>query len=169
MHRRNFLSLAAAAGVAAGAGPAQGKAAALNGRWDLTVPGNDRKRAWWLEIKSADTSKPVGSFIGAPGGGLDLINDMTVGANGEAQWTFSRPARNNTKAWKGVYKVHLEGDKIVGVLEVAGEQPQKFSGVRAPKFWQDDASKLKRGTPVELFNGKDVNGWHALRTNTPFL
>lgn len=144
------------------------KASDLNGRWDITVPGNDRKRAWWLEIKGADTSSPSGSFIGAPGGGLDQITDMKI-TNGEASWSFSRPARGNTKAWKGVYTARLEGGKLAGTFEEEGKPPQKWSGVRAPKFKREDISKLKPGTPVELFNGKSLQGWHALRSNVPML
>ncbi len=169
MTRRTFVVAMHGAALAYAAETARSGAAALNGRWDLTVPGNAQKRAWWVEIKGADTPHPEGSFIGAPGGGLDLIKDMTVSPSGEATWSFSRPARKNNKGWKGVYHVRLEGDRLVGRVEVQGEPTQEFSGVRAPQFPRVDVSKLKAGTPVELFNGKDLKGWHALRANTPFL
>jgi hypothetical protein len=166
VQRRTFLfTIAAAAPCALAAAPKD-----LNGRWDLTVPGDDRKRAWWLEIKGADTQHPEGSFIGAPGGGLDIIRDLKVNPDGSATWTFSRPARNNNPEWKGVYKVHLDGSgKLQGTLEATGQPAKAFTGVRAPKFERVDASKLKPGKPVELFTGRDLKGWHALRSNTPFL
>jgi hypothetical protein len=163
MNRRTFVVTAGAASCLHGA-----KASDLNGRWDITVPENDRKRAWWLEIKGADTSSPSGSFIGAPGGGLDQITDMKV-TNGEVRWSFSRPARGNTKAWKGIYTAHLEGGKLEGTFEEEGKPRQKWTGVRAPKFKREDISKLKPGKPVELFNGRNLQGWHALRSNVPML
>ena len=139
MLRRMFL--ASAAGVTCL--PAASKDATLNGRWDLVVPEDARKRVWWVEIKGAETGHASGSFIGAPGGGLDQITDMKV-HHGEATWTFSRPARENTKAWKGVYKARVVGDNIEGTLQVEGDPgPVKFHGVRAPKFAPVDRSRLK--------------------------
>ncbi|MDZ4797476.1 MAG: DUF1080 domain-containing protein [Bryobacteraceae bacterium] len=173
MHRRNFAIIAAAAAVSApltalAAGPKD-----LNGRWDLTVPGNDRKRAWWLEIKGADTASPSGSFVGASGGDCDPIRDIKVNPDGSATFAVRREIRNpkdGVKEWVGTYKVRAAGSsKIEGTAAYPKQAPQTFSGVRAPKFEQADGSKMKAGAPVELFNGRDVSGWHALRTNTPFL
>jgi hypothetical protein len=162
MLRRTFLA-ASAAVTCLSASP---KASNLNGRWDLTVQNDARKRVWWVEIKDAGSGNPKGSFIGAPGGGLDQITDMKI-VDGEATWTFSRPARENAKAWKGVYHARVAGDKIEGTLEVDGEAPVKFYGVRAPQFPPVDRSRLKEGTPVELFNGRDLSGWLPLRSNVP--
>lgn len=163
MQRRIFLASTAAAAVA---NAASGDAA-LNGRWDITVPSDARKRAWWVEIKGAGTPSPSGSFIGAPGGGLDQITDMKID-NGEAVWSFYRPARNNNKEWKGIYKARLAGDKLEGSMEVQGTgQITKWYGVRAPKWAPVDRSKLKEGKSIELFNGKDLSGWKPVRTNIP--
>jgi hypothetical protein len=165
MQRRTFLATTAAATLA----HAAAKDAALNGRWDITVPGDARKRAWWVEIKGAGTPNPSGSFIGAPGGGLDQITDMKID-NGQAVWSFSRPARNNNKEWKGIYKARLTGDKLEGSMEVQGTgETTKWYGVRAPKWAPVDRSKLKEGKTVELFNGKDLTGWRPVRENVPML
>jgi hypothetical protein len=169
MTRRSFVAVPGTLIAAVSLHGVDSRLAALNGRWDLSVPGDDRKRAWWLEIKGADTPSPEGSFIGAPGGGLDVIRDMKVSPTGEAAWTFTRPARNNQQAWKGIYKVHLDGQQLIGTLGVDGRTTQQFTGVRAPTFHHEDISKLKPGPSVDLFNGKDLAGWHALRSNTPFL
>lgn len=161
MERRTFLSLTAAAASAGAAAADKG----LNGRWDITVPGDARKRAWWVEIKGADTPKPSGSFIGAPGGGLDQITDMKID-NAEARWSFYRPARNENKEWRGLYRAKVVGDKLEGSMEVQGTgQVTKWFGVRAPKFAPVDMSKLKPGKPIELFNGKDMSGWRPVRDN----
>jgi hypothetical protein len=42
-------------------------------------------------------------------------------------------------------------------------QPIQFTGVRAPELAdQKDDGSWKPGKPIELFNGKDLSGWHAL-------
>lgn len=163
MERRTFLSFTAATmGLSAAAADK-----ALNGRWDLLVPSDQRKRVWWVEINGAETPSPSGSFIGAPGGGLDQITDMKID-NGEARWSFYRPARNNNKEWRGLYKAKVVGDKLEGSMEVQGTgEVTKFHGVRAPKFPKVDMSKLKAGKPIELFNGKDLTGWKPVRENIP--
>jgi len=159
MYRRTFLALSSALLAA--------KSNSLNGRWDLTVPSNQSKRAWWVELKYIDTPHASGSFIGAPGGDLDQISDISS-SNGEAHWTITRPSANG-KTWKGQYRAHLEGEKLVGTLEVPGESPVSYFGARAPNFRREDPNKLKAGSPVELLNGKDMSGWRAVRTNAPNL
>jgi hypothetical protein len=164
MKRRTFVALAAATPALPGA---SAKDAALNGRWDITVPGDARKRAWWVEIRGAETAAPSGSFIGAPGGGLDKITDMKVD-NGEARWSFYRPARNNNKEWRGLYKARIQGDKLEGSLEIHGTgEVTKWFGVRAPQFKPVDPASMKEGQPIELFNGRDLSGWKPVRENVP--
>src|SRR5947199_7868201 len=119
MYRRAFLALTASLPCF----PVENNPSSLNGRWDLTVPANERKRAWWLEIKGADTPHPSGSFIGAPGGNLDRITNLAV-TDGEARWSFG----------KGVYRAHIGNGKLVGVFEDEGKAPVQFYGTRAPKF-----------------------------------
>jgi len=176
MVRRTFLALTAssiAASTASAAAPGT-----LNGRWDLTVPGNDKNRAWWIEIKGADTPAPSGSFIGAPGGDLNQINDLKVATDGEATWSFARPVppnnkNPNAKPWKAVYKAKVGADgKLTGSMTTVEGAPapvQPFHGNRAPKFTRQDPAKLKAGKPVELFNGRDLAGWKPVRTNLPML
>ena len=68
-----------------------------------------------------------------------------------------------------MYRAHVENGRLIGVLDVEGKPPVQFYGSRAPKFRRDDPEKLKAGTPVELFNGRDMTGWHAVRQNAPNL
>jgi hypothetical protein len=152
--------------VAAASAPAD-----FNGRWDITVNEQNRKRAWWLEVKGADTPAPSGSFIGAPGGGLDQITDLKV-ANGELTWSFNRAFRygqgDQSQRRTGTYHAKMVNGKLEGTLQLEGEPEQiRWTGVRAPKFKQIDAAKLKSGKPVELFNAKDLSGWRPLHANRP--
>jgi hypothetical protein len=133
----------------------------FNGRWDITVPENDRRRAWWLEIKGAETGKPTGSFIGAPGGDLDQIKEVSI-THGELHFIFRK--QQSGKPWVGHYRARFVNGKLEGTREVEGESTKwAWTGVRAPKFKSVDPKKLKEGKPVELFNGRDLSGWRPLR------
>jgi hypothetical protein len=59
----------------------------FNGRWDITVNEQAKKRAWWLEIAGAGSPSPSGSFVGAPGGQLDKIPEVKID-NGELRFSF---------------------------------------------------------------------------------
>jgi hypothetical protein len=137
-----------------------------NGRWDITVNDHERKRAWWLEVQGAETGSPTGSFIGAPGGGLDQIKNMKLD-NGELTWSFEKKSRDG-KIWLGKYRAKLVNGKLQGATEVKDSADEwVWTGVPAPKFKTADVSQLKEGQPIALFNGKDISGWRPLRDNVP--
>jgi hypothetical protein len=137
----------------------------FNGRWDITVDEQNRRRAWWLEVTGAGTSNLAGSFIGAPGGGLDQLTDLRI-VNDELTFSFTRAYRYggaDSKPRKGTYRSRVVNGKLHGTLELEGEsQAIRFTGVRAPKFERVDVSKLRPGKPIELFNGKNLSGWRPL-------
>jgi hypothetical protein len=132
----------------------------FNGRWDITVPDNERRRAWWLEVNNAESGKPTGTFISAYAGDLNKIDEATI-QNGELHVVFRSKAEKPTVTH---LRARYVNGKLEGTQEVEGN-PKKltWTGVRAPKFKTVDARKLKEGKPVELFNGKDLSGWRPLR------
>ena len=167
MERRTFVAVCGALPT----GLLAARASDFNGRWDISVPGESRRRAWWLEIKGAETGSVTGSFIGAPGGGLNQITNAKI-ENGELTWSFDSWRKGQGKdapRRTGVYRARLVNGKLEGTLVVEGDQPIKWNAVRAPKFPAVDVSKLKPGKPVELFNGKDLTGWKPTRENTPMV
>ncbi|MEJ7605149.1 MAG: hypothetical protein WKF37_02535 [Bryobacteraceae bacterium] len=136
----------------------------FNGRWDITVPGENRGRAWWLEVKGAEGRKPNGSFIGAPGGGLEQTTSMSI-HNGELTFTVNRKFKEGKN---GVYKASLVKGKLEGRLEIEGEADAvKWTGVRAPVFKPLDITHFKPGSPIEIFNGRDLSNWHTSNASRP--
>ncbi len=136
----------------------------FNGRWDIKVDNESRSRVWWLEVNGAGTPKLSGRFVGAPGGDMNDIPEMTV-KNGELRFVFER-SYVGTKGAKGakqrgVYTAKLVGDKLVGQFFVEGKEGGKLTwkGVRAPVIKDKDDGSWKEGKPVKLFNGKDLTGW----------
>ena len=108
----------------------------FNGRWDISVPENDRRRAWWLEVMNAESGKPVGSFISAYAGDLNKFDESKI-ENGELHLDFSLQGQSaDGHASQGEI---LDG-KLVGTREVEGTPGKlSFTGVRAPKFKSLDA------------------------------
>lgn len=140
----------------------------FNGRWDITVPKDPRARAWWLEVTGAGTPNISGKFVGAPGGQLDVIPQISV-ENGELKFVFPKRygARGSGEQLNGIYRARLAGGKLQGTFEIEGRPDSKleWTGVRAPEIAEKDDGSWKPGKPVELFNGRDLTGWHSRLTN----
>jgi hypothetical protein len=117
----------------------------FNGRWDITVPGDQRARAWWLEVDGAGTPSMKGRFVGAPGGQMDPIQQIAI-ENGELVFTVR----------KGTYRARLDHGKLQGTFGSLA-----WTGVRAPAIDDRDDASLKPGKPIDLFNGKVLSGWHS--------
>lgn len=143
----------------------------FNGRWDITVNEQNRKRAWWLEVDGAGTPNPSGMFVGAPGGQLDKIPALAI-ADGELKFTFTRRYRegqgDQVNNRTGTYRARLVNGKLEGTFNLEGEPATvHWVGVRAPKLHGEDLHKWHDGVPVELFNGRDLTGWKPLQPNKP--
>lgn len=133
----------------------------FNGRWNLTVTGsNTRARAWWLEVEGAGTKNLKGKFVGAPGGQVDPIPEIRVD-KGELEFVFERNYRSDKKQ-RGIYRARIQNNTLSGTFSLDGNIVDQFTGVRAPVIRDKEDGSWKKGTPVELFNGKDVTGWKVV-------
>ncbi len=157
--------------------PAFGQNAQFNGRWDITVheanfkevnePGGHRPRAWWLKIEGAETDHPKADFISAFAGDLNKTEEVSTKGN-ELVFGFHvkerLPNRAEGQERHLVYKARLVGGKLQGTYEIEGqkEPPTKWTGVRAPVIKDKDDGTWREGKPVNLFNGKDLTGWHSV-------
>ena len=132
-----------------------------NGRWDITAV-QQRPRAWWAELTGVGTPNAAGKFVSAYAGDMNKINELAV-ENGELKWVIVPPT-----GAKYIYRAKLVGGKLEGTMVREGQsgEPIKFTGVRAPELAdQKDDGSWKEGKPIQLFNGKDLSGWHALMPN----
>jgi Domain of Unknown Function (DUF1080) len=133
----------------------------FNGRWDIQVMNEPRARVWWLSVEGAGTHGIHGSFVGAPGGDVDAIPKIWI-ENGQLMWQFNK--RYSPQANEGNYRARIENGKLAGSLTVAGYDAgnRTFEGVRAPEIKDVDDDSWTKGAPVELFNQRDLTGWHAM-------
>jgi hypothetical protein len=134
-----------------------------NGRWDITAV-QQRPRAWWLELTGVGTPAAAGKFVSAYAGDMNKINEISV-QNGELQFIIAEP---NNRA-KYVYHAHLTEGKLEGTMQREGQagDPIKWTGVRAPAIADKDDGSWKDASPIQLVNGKDMTGWHALNPSVP--
>ncbi len=142
----------------------------FNGRWNIRVEGESRARAWWLEVTGAGTPEIKGRFVGAPGGGMDDIPEISVRDN-ELRFAFNRRYRRTAEDLqpetntRGVYSAVLGADgKLHGTFALEGYAAagRKWTGTRAPVIKDRDDGTWKEGPPVALFNGRDLTGWRAM-------
>ncbi len=149
-----FLLLAVVSGLAADKD--------FNGRWDITVGNEPRMRAWWLEVNSAGAADINGRFVGAPGGNMDTIPEITV-QNGELRFVFERGYGRNEAKRKGIYTAKLVKGQLEGDFYVEGSDSHtRWIGKRAPVIKDKDDGSWREGKRVEMFNGKDLSGWLPL-------
>jgi len=132
--------------------------AAIEGRWDITVKDGAKEFPSWLEVRLSGLSTLVGRFVGG-GGSARPISRVNY-SNGKL--SFSIPPQ-----WEKVNKDlfvegSLQGDRLAGTMIAPDGKKYSWIGVRAPALRR--TGEPAWGDPVVLFNGKDLNGWHALGT-----
>lgn len=137
----------------------------LSGNWALVMPDG---AAGWFTV-SFDDAKPRGQLwtVGHPSG----ISDVSL--KGE-QLTFSRRCGIGKPDYPGGpptgakvmcrHRATAEGDRIRLVMERprddGGHDDLVFHGQRLPPLPpKPDLSKVVFGPPIELFNGRNLDGW----------
>jgi hypothetical protein len=124
------------------------------GRWDIvaTQAGKALPINCWLEVRR-DGANLVGRFNPGQGAALDLAK-VSVEA-GELRFQYSDEEERNLppQVWRG----NLKNERLHGTAVVYGKK-LTWSGVRGPA-WPSTPLQRKSGTPVDLFNGKDVSNW----------
>ena len=147
------------------------KAYRFIGNWALSMPYGS---AGWLSITEKDENlKGELWMVGAP----KPLSDISV-ENNKLYFTHNRsigerkykdgPASGPKIALK--HSATIIGDKLNIEVEVPKNdgtfKKVKFNGVRiAPTPPKPDLSQVEYGEPIELFNGKDLNGWKLTNPN----
>lgn len=140
----------------------------FNGRWNLTVEKEARGRAWWLEVEGAGSSKIKGRFVGAPGGQLDVIPEISIDHN-ELHWTFVRGNPRDAKApqRKLVYTARFEKGKLIGNMSVDGKVENTFTGERSPEIRDREDGRWIAGKTEDLIAEKDLSNWEPTFPGKP--
>jgi hypothetical protein len=125
------------------------------GRWDITMNISGREFPSWLEIHKSGVKMLVGEFVGA-GGSARPISRVNL-ENGKL--SFSIPQQWESQDKNLEFVANLQGDSLAGTIVLPDGRNCTFSAVKAPSLIR--TAKPVWDKPVKLFNGKDLNGWHA--------
>ena len=131
----------------------------LEGRWDLTLYNNGKTYPAWLEVMHSGTRTLVGRFVGQ-GGSARPISRVNF-ENGRV--SFSIPPQWDTANNDLVFEAMYQGDSLAGGLTMPDGKKFTLTGVRAPSLRRK--SDPVWGKEIKLFNGTNLDGWHALGTN----
>lgn len=134
--------------------------APLVGRWDLTLTAPDREYPSWLEIRQKD-GQPSAQFVGRWGNARPLPKIEIHGKH----ISFVSPKDEEGRKDDMVFEGNLSGDTLTGTTTGQDGTPWKWTGVRAPALVRLSAPQW--GQPIQLFNGKDLDGWNMDRTGQP--
>lgn len=131
----------------------------LEGRWNLTISQEGKQLPSWLEISHSGNKTLIGRFVYAFGSARPVaevkVNDGKFSFTIPPQW---EPGEGDM-AFEGV----LDGDKLKGTMVYTDGKKYTWTGMRAPKLNHNDYPVW--GAPKAIFNGKNLDGWHAMGEN----
>ncbi len=135
----------------------------IEGRWDLTIHNMEGKELpSWLEVSHSGNRTLVGRFVYAFGSARPVAKvfyDKTTG-----KFHFAIPPQWERGDHDMEFEGTLSGDQMSGTMVYTDGKKYEWSGGHAPLLNREKAPVW--GTPVKLFNGKDLSGWHAMgKTN----
>jgi hypothetical protein len=134
-------------------------AEAVEGRWDIVIDYNGKSLPSWLEIEHSGVKTLVGRFVYASGSArpISVINFN----NGKYSFTIPPQWEESTRNLD--FEFNLVGDQLNGTMIYVDGKTYNWTGQRAPSLKR--TSSPTWGKPIKLFNGVDLNGWHATGDN----
>ena len=133
--------------------PSTESAEAFLGRWDLTLKAPDREYPSWLELRE-DNGQLKAEMVGRWGNARPLPSVEL--SNGHLK--FVSPKEEEDSKADLVFEGTLNGKTLSGTLTGPDGKTWQWTSRRAPALKR--TSLPNWGSPIPLFNGKDLTGWH---------
>lgn len=131
----------------------------IQGRWDMVITQEGKELPSWLEIYKSGNRTLVGRFVYASGSARPIAE---VKINGE-KFSFSIPPQWEEGDLNMEFEGGVENEGLKGTMRFTDGKTHNWTAARAPKLTYNESPAW--GEPVDLFNGKDLTGWHALGEN----
>lgn len=130
-------------------------APSIIGRWDITINKSGKQVPSWLEVTLSGNSTLVGRFVGE-GGSARPISRVHFK---DGKMSFSIPPQWERGDNDILVEGTLQGDNLSGTLTSSDGKTYEWTAVRAPLLKRNAPPVW--GTPIQLFNGHDLSGWHT--------
>ena len=131
----------------------------LEGRWNITVQENGKPFPNWLEVYHSGINTLVGQYVGIVGSARPISKIEYADGN----FSFSIPPQWESTPGHIRMVGTVTGDKISGIIFNSNGTESSWTGVRAPELRH--TGPVKWGKPIELFNGRNLDGWQATGAN----
>ncbi len=128
-------------------------AKAYLGRWDLTLKAPDREYPSWLELRE-ENGQLKAQMVGRWGNARPLPSAEL--SNGQLK--FVSPKEEEGSKTDMVFEGARTGKILSGTTNGPDGKTWQWTGRRAPSLKR--ASPPNWASPIPLFNGKDLTGWH---------
>ena len=129
---------------------------ALEGRWDIEITTSNNKTApGWLEVRHSGIKTLVGRVMLIDGSARPISKIYF----NEDKFNFSIPPQWVNSELNVQVAGIIKGDSLRGTIQQVNGRVYNWNGVRAPSLQR--AKTPEWASPIALFNGKDLKGWHA--------
>ena len=128
----------------------------LIGRWDLVMKSDGAEFPSWLEVRKSGHSTLVGDFVGQFGSARPVSKIVVRGQS----FRFVIPPQWERREDDQVIEGQLINGRIEGETTDEKGRIVTWTGKRAPELRR--LEKPDWGEPVELFDGKTLEGWKPL-------
>jgi hypothetical protein len=136
----------------------------IEGRWDITITKSPGKTApSWLEINHSGIRTLTGHFVGE-GGSARPISKINFKDN---KISFQIPPQWEDAEQDLIVEGTYANDQLSGTLSTPKGEKYTWKGVRSPALWREKAPTW--GTPIQIFNGKDLTGWEAINKKNQWI
>lgn len=135
----------------------------IEGRWDMTINMNGKMRPSWFEVVHSGNKRLVGHFVGS-GGSSRPISQIFY-TNGKIK--FSLPPQWEAEDRDIEVEGTLNGGMLSGTLVDANGKSYTWTAVKAPSL--RPANTPVWGEPIQLFNGKNLDGWNVAGTKNQWV
>jgi hypothetical protein len=128
------------------------------GRWDITLKTPAGEQPSWIDLYW-EKGELKATYVGRWGSARPLA---AVSIRGN-ELTFFSPKEDEARKTDMKFQAKIVAGKLEGSTIGPNGDVWPWVGVRAPALLKTAAPKW--GTPIKLFNGRNLDGWHEFSAN----
>ena len=129
------------------------------GKWDINIQMNGKILPSWLEIRHSGFHTLIGEFVGVVGSARPISKIVFV----DNKISFSVPPQWEPGDKDLQFDAVFAGDSLSGTMIYTDGKSYTWTATRAPLLRRKSPPVWNK--PTTLFNGHNLNGWHALGNN----